>query len=138
MPRWRLFYHVVWATDARRPLISPSIEPEVHQQLRDVARRHDIVVHAIGGLDDHIHMAISIPPKISVADAMRRLKGGSSHAIRAVIGPSFAWQDEYSIDSFSQRHLKSVVAYIDNQRQHHQDQTVILSIEPHSDPSEPG
>ena len=130
VPRWRLFYHVVWATEGRQALITPLIEPVIHRQLRDIAQRHGIVVHAIGGVEDHVHMAISVPPKLSVADAVRRIKGGSSHAIRASLGPTFGWQSEYSVDSFSQRHLNYVVAYVENQRQHHRDQTLIDHIEP--------
>ena len=130
MPRWRLFYHVVWATKNRAPLIDPSMESSVGRKLRDVANRHGIIVHALGGMEDHLHIAISIPPKMPVSEAIRRLKGGSSHSLKAEFGPSFAWQNEYSVDSFSQRHLKYVVAYIDNQREHHQAQTLLSDLEP--------
>ena len=134
MPRWRLFYHVVWSTEERKPIIEPTNASMIYRELRIMAQRHDIVVHAIGGVEDHIHMAISIPPKLSVADAVRRIKGGSSHEIRRELGPTFGWQNEYSIDSFSQRHLKHVVAYIENQHQHHRDRTLIYDIEPITDP----
>jgi putative transposase len=124
----------VWSTVERKPIISPTNAPVIYRELRSTAQRHDIVVHAIGGVEDHVHMAISIPPKLSVADAVRRIKGGSSHAIRTELGPTFGWQNEYSIDSFSQRHLKQVVGYIENQHQRHGDRTLIYDIEPIADP----
>ena len=130
MPRWRLFYHLVWSTDGRRPLITPPIEAAAHRELRTIADRCGILVHAIGGIEDHIHLVVSIPPKLSVADAMQRLKGSSSHALRAEFGSTIRWQNEYSVDSFSERHLPTVIAYVQNQRQHHQDKTLIGSIEP--------
>ena len=130
MPRWRLFYHLVWSTDGRRPLITPSIEAAAHRELRAVADRCGILVHAIGGIEDHLHVVVSIPPKLSVADAVQRLKGSSSHALRAEFGDTFKWQSEYSVDSFSERHLPAVIAYVQNQRRHHQNNTLIASIEP--------
>ena len=130
MPRWRPFYHLVWSTDGRRPLIAPSIEAAAHRELRAIADRCDILVHAIGGIEDHSHLVISIPPKLSVADAVQRLKGSSSHALRAEFGDAIKWQSEYSVDSFSERHLPTVIAYVENQRQHHQNKTLIASIEP--------
>jgi len=130
MPRWRLFYHLVWSTDGRRPIITPPIELAAHREVRAVADRCGILVHAIGGIEDHIHVVVSIPPKLSVADAVQRLKGTSSHALRAEFGDTFKWQSEYSVDSFSERHLPTVIAYVQNQRQHHQDKSLIASIEP--------
>jgi putative transposase len=130
VPRCRLFYHLVWSTRGRQPIISPTIEANVHGHLRSVALRHGVEVHAIGGVDDHVHLAVSIPPSLSVADAVRRIKGASSRALRIEYGPTFGWQQEYSADSISRRNLPAVVTYIVNQRQHHNDQTTIAAAEP--------
>ncbi len=91
----------------------------MHQQLRETAERLGVIVHAVGGTDDHIHMAVSIPPTISIADAMHRIKGSSSRAINQAFAGGFQWQPDYSIDSFAERHLGRVVGYILNQRRHH-------------------
>lgn len=93
----------------------------MYRCLRQTAERHQIIVHTVGGTDDHVHMAVSIPPTMTVADAMRRIKGASSHAINGELGAGFQWQPDYSIDSFSERHLERVVNYIANQRRHHAD-----------------
>ncbi len=129
MSRWRLFYHVVWATKDRKPLITLEREGLVHHRLRQEAERLDIIVHAIGGIDDHVHMAVSIPPTISIADALHRIKGASSRAINGEFGGGFHWQPNYNIDSFSERHLDRVVGYIRNQRQHHVDGSLWERIE---------
>jgi len=133
VPRCRLFYHLVWSTRGREPIIVRSIEEHVHQQLRSVALRHGVEVHAIGGVEDHVHLAVSIPPSLSVADAVRRIKGASSRALGIEYGPEFGWQQEYSADSISRRNLPAVVTYIVNQRQHHDDQTTIAAAEPITD-----
>jgi putative transposase len=131
----QLYYHVVWATRGREPLITPALEPLVHRQLRQIAQHQRIFVHAVGGTDDHIHMAISIPPTLAIATAMKQIKGASSHAIRPEAGGTFGWQEDYGISSFSKRHLPQVVAYIENQRRHHADQTLWAAIEPFPDRS---
>ncbi len=121
MSRWRLFYHVVWATRDRQPLITVDRESRVQQCLRATAERLDIIVHAVGGTDDHVHLAVSIPPRIAISDAMHRIKGASSRAINETFAGGFQWQADYNIDSFSERHLSRVVGYIINQWRHHAD-----------------
>ena len=131
--RCRLFYHLVWSTRGRQPIINPTIEANVHQHVRSAALRHGVEVHAIGGMDDHVHLAVSIPPSLSVADAVRRIKGASSRAMRLDYGPEFGWQQEYSADSVSRRNLPAVVSYIVHQRQRHHDHTTIDAAEPITD-----
>ena len=119
MSRWRLFYHVVWATKGREPVITPDREPAVQQRLRAAAERQEIIVHAIGGTDDHVHLAVSIPPTTTIATALQRIKGASSRDLNEEFGGGFSWQADYSIDSFSERHLDRVIGYITDQRRHH-------------------
>ena len=54
-------------------------------------------VHAVNGVEDHIHLIISIPPKHSVAWVVKNLKGSSSHFVNYVAAPgsTFAWQRGY-------------------------------------------
>lgn len=119
MPRWRLFYHLVWATRGRQPLITRERAPLVHRELRLAAQRHGMIVHAVGGVADHVHLAVSIPPTLPVATAVQRIKGASSRAIAGEFGGAFGWQPDYSVDSFSERYLARVIAYIENQPRHH-------------------
>ena len=133
MPWSRLFYHLIWSTAGREPVIDQSREQTVHHHLREVANRHGIIVHAIGGTDDHVHLAVSIPPTIAVATAIQRIKGGSSRAINEELKLEFHWQAEYGVDTFSKRRFGDVVSYITHQRQHHADGSLWVSIEPRDD-----
>jgi len=87
--------------------------------------------HAINGLNDHIHIVISIPPKIAVAKVVGRLKGASSHHITHTIlnDEPFAWQSEYGVVTFSERHLPDIVAYVQNQKKHHAQGTLWKNLE---------
>lgn len=129
MPRWRLFYHLVWATRGREPVLNPTMHEQLGQDLRHLVQEHGVIVHAVGGVVDHIHLAVSIPPSMPVATAVSRLKGGSSHRINQRQGGGFAWQPEYGVTTFAERHLNQVVAYIENQPTHHAEGTLLASAE---------
>jgi putative transposase len=120
--RWRFYYHVVWATKNREPVSGELEDTEVRRSLVMTAEVLDLIPHAVGIMPDHVHIAVSIPPKDAVADVVRRLKGGSSHAVNVARGmtcPRFWWQTDYGATTFSERALDQVIAYLRNQRQHH-------------------
>ena len=81
MPCWRLHYHLVWATWERAPLITANVERVVHQIIFAKARELGLVLHAVGGVSDHVHVVVSIPPTRCVAEIVKQLKGASSRAV---------------------------------------------------------
>jgi REP element-mobilizing transposase RayT len=58
MPYWQLFYHVVWATKRRTPLLTPEIAALTHDLLRQKALALEARVFAINGVEDHVHMVV--------------------------------------------------------------------------------
>jgi Transposase IS200 like len=78
MPLWRLFYHLVWATQERQPLISTAHEQILYPYIKGKADFLECQLHAIGGIEDHIHLIVSIPPKLSIANFAKRIKGSSA------------------------------------------------------------
>lgn len=132
MPYWRLFYHLVWSTKRRAPLIDATIDDLLRRSLS--AKCHDlkIVVHAIGTMPDHVHLALSIPPSIAIATAVGQLKGTSSHLINQsdIVAEPFSWETEYAALSFGARNLDAVVAYINNQPQRHATHALWTPMEP--------
>jgi putative transposase len=80
----------------------------------------------VGGVDNHVHLAVSVPPGISLSDFIGQVKGNSSHFVNHEIKPGyqFAWQSEYGVVSFSGDSLDMVVKYVKNQRLHHRDNTL--------------
>ena len=67
MPYVKIYYHFIWATKERIPLIEPSFEPDLYRAVASKVQKMDGFVHAIGGTEDHIHLAASIPPKLAPA-----------------------------------------------------------------------
>jgi len=76
-------------------------------------------VCAINGPDDHVHLALALPPSISLADFVRELKSNSSRWMKEQGNNTFAWQDGYAAFSVSRSILPKVVAYIESQDEHH-------------------
>jgi putative transposase len=129
MPYWQLYYHFIWGTKNRLQLIDSA-----QDLYRAIAAKTQVLggfVHAVGGVEDHVHLAVSVPPKIASAKFIGDVKGSSSHYVNHVIKPDFEfyWQDEYGVLSFGERNLASVVRYIHNQKQHHADGTLIAAME---------
>ncbi len=54
MSYWRLFYHVIWGTRERLPLIVAEVEAPLHAAVADKARKMEAIVHAVGGVEDHV------------------------------------------------------------------------------------
>src|SRR5262249_51891969 len=130
MPYWRLFYHIVWGTKNRLSLIESVWEAELHGYIWGKATALECIPHAINGMSDHLHVVISIPPKLSIATTIGKLKGSSSHYVNErYMDSAFAWQAEYGILSFSERSLSRVVDYVKNQKKHHADDTLNMAME---------
>ncbi len=80
---------------------------------------------AIGGVEDHIHVLLSIPSTVSIAKAMQLLKGASSKWIHDEFPQhnDFAWQEGYGAFSIGKSQVESTKQYITNQAQHHRTRT---------------
>jgi putative transposase len=92
-----LQYHVVFSTKHREPWLRPEIEGRVWAYLGGVARQNELKPLLIGGVDDHIHTLLAIPPSMAVSEAVKQVKGGSSGWIKQNISGcrAFGWQDGY-------------------------------------------
>lgn len=131
MPYWRLFYHVVWATKNRVPLITPQIADTVYGMLRRKAVELEATVFALDGTDDHVHMVVAIPPKIAVATFIGQVKVAVSATYNKAeeTKVSLYWQDEYGVFSFDGKRLPNYVAYVEHQKEHHANRTTIPILE---------
>ncbi|HVO47490.1 MAG TPA: IS200/IS605 family transposase [Steroidobacteraceae bacterium] len=122
MSYWRPFYHLVWATYERLPLIDDRAERLVRGVLHSKAKDLGIFIHESGMVEDHLHLVVSIPPTRSIAAVVGQLKGSSSHAVNHLFnraGARFQWQDGYAVLSFGERALPAVLAYVRRQKEHH-------------------
>ena len=131
MPFYQTYYHLIWATYKREPFLVDRIEKQIYGTILSKAKELGCPVHAIGGIDDHIHIAISIAPKLAVADVIRQLKGSSTYYVnhQPDAGATFGWQRGYGVLTFGGRSMPTVVAYVQNQKEHHRQQSTIALYE---------
>ncbi len=127
MALWRTYYHLIRATDERRPLITPIMEPQLYGYMIGKAVALGAIVHAIGGIETHTHVVASIPPKLAIADFVQNVKGSSSHHMNH--GPvrhalTFGWQRGYGVYSLGSKQLDNAIAYTLCQKEHHQQNTI--------------
>jgi putative transposase len=114
--------HITWHTKDNASVITGSIETQLHSFLRNrVLQSPGVLLHAIGGTDDHLHLAVSAPPTLLVSDWVGELKGASAYYInhRVANRKLLAWQTGYGVVSFGTLAVPWVVRYIENQRRHH-------------------
>lgn len=130
MPYHRLFYHVVWATKNREYLLTPDIENIVYGLLRSKATGLGATVFALGGIEDHVHMIVSIPPSIAVSKFIGQVKGVTSARFnKGGYGISLFWQAEYAVFTLDAKRLSHHVAYVQHQKEHHQQNTIVSALE---------
>ncbi len=136
MPYWQLFYHLVWATKARAPLITTDVEAQVHHLLRQKMIDLEAVVFALNGMPDHVHVVAAIPPKISVSHFIGQIKAVSATKFNHTAGDGqhLVWQGEYGAFSFDGKRLPNYVRYVDGQKEHHQANSTIAILERHDGP----
>jgi putative transposase len=139
MPYWRLFYHLVWATRGREPILVDEAEATTARVIRLVGDEVRAHVIAVGMVPDHIHVVASIPPSIAIAEVVKRMKGRSArlinhdrdeHAVDA-----FGWQPEYGVLSFGESALSRVVDYVNCQPERHATNDLWPTLEQMSDES---
>ena len=114
--------HIIFSTKNRAPLIANGMIPTLHAYLAGTARKLDCECFRVGGVADHVHIALFIARTESVSKVVERLKVSSSKWIKTK-GPEFAkfeWQRGYAAFSVGLSDRLALVRYIDAQATHHQ------------------
>lgn len=110
-----LFFHIIFATRERRPLISNEQSGDLYAYLGGIARNLHFELILAGGTSNHIHLLVSIPPALPITTAIQKLKANSSR----FLGPTFSWQEGYGAFTVSASQLPALKLYVANQEEHH-------------------
>ncbi|MBU4445776.1 MAG: IS200/IS605 family transposase [Candidatus Marinimicrobia bacterium] len=128
---YKIWLHAIWATHKREKLIHPSIRSQIFDHIRGYCSENEVFIRIINGISDHVHILMSLPPKLAPATAINLIKGESSNWINKenLLKVKFSWQEGYSIFSVSESHVLKVVKYIKGQEKHHRKMTFEEEIE---------
>ena len=118
-------YHCAFSTKDRRPNITADLQLRLWPFLGGIARENRMKALAVGGVEDHVHLLLSLPSTIAIAKAIQLLKAGSSLWVHETFPAEhgFVWQEGYGAFSMSISQVDATHAYIASQPEHHRKKT---------------
>lgn len=121
----RCWLHLTWATLNRERSLPKPAAAKLSRFLHEYAQSKDIYMKINYVNAEHVHALIDLPTRYSIEEAMKLLKGASSHWINQnrVVPAKFAWGRGYGAFSVSQSNVDGVTKYIANQEEHHRTKT---------------
>jgi len=119
------YFHCVFSTKERRPQLTPALRERLWPFLGGIARHNKMKAIEMGGVEDHVHILLSLPSTLSVAKALQLIKGGSSKWVHETFPEHrlFGWQEKYGAFTVSVSQLDKTTQYIMNQGEHHRKMT---------------
>src|SRR6267378_4266590 len=115
------YFHCVFSSKDRRPSITPALRKRLWPFLGGIARQNQMKAIEIGGVEDHVHILLSLPATLSISKALQLIKGGSSKWVHETFPEHrlFGWQKKYGAFSVSVSQLDNLIQYIKRQEDHH-------------------
>lgn len=113
--------HCVFSTKERRKLITPDLQERLYPYLGGIARENKMKGLAIRGVEDHVHLLLSIPSRLSIAKSVQLLKGNSSKWIHETFPKQRKLSGKKGTGRLvSPSQVEDTLRYIQSQREHHQ------------------
>ena len=116
-----ILIHLIWSTKDRHPSLEPGVREKTHAFLAGAVRQCGCEAYRVGGVADHVHLAVRLSRTLSVADLVKETKTASSKWIKtqAPALSDFAWQQGYGVFSLGMSQKETLLNYIDTQEEHH-------------------
>ncbi len=127
-----IYYHLVFHTKLNEPYLEDlELRKQVYHFIENKCKKHHLYLHEIGGIDNHVHLLLYIPPKMAVSEAVKLIKGSSSYFVNKelISEDVLYWQEGYGIFTISIRHVGFIKKYIKNQEEHHKKGITYLELE---------
>jgi len=118
-------FHCVFSTKGRRLLITEDLQSRLWPYIGGIARDNRMKALTIGGVEDHVHLLLSLPSTIAISKAIQIIKGGSSLWVHETFPEhcNFTWQEGYGAFSIDIALVERTTCYINSQAEHHRKQT---------------
>ena len=117
----QILYHIVFATKNRDPVLMPERREELFRYIWGITKNLNCTLYRINGVEDHLHILVSLHPTVCLSDFVKTVKVASSTWIKEQnLFPQFThWQDGYGAFTHSLKEKDALVNYIKNQQEHH-------------------
>ena len=118
------YYHVVFGTKHREPLISDELRERLIRFIGGIARDLRCSLLECNGMSEHIHLLVRFPPDVAPSVMVGNIKSRSSRWMRRELGKAkFTWQRGYGGFTVSRSAMEDVAEYIRRQQSHHRKMT---------------
>jgi putative transposase len=129
-----LYYHFIWTTKGRTPIIDSEIENVIKKVLHSKAIELRLEILEVNGTEDHLHLLIRSIPSLAPSDIAKHFKGSSSHFVNHITlkgdnTRALYWQDGYGVVTVSSSAVKTIKKYIKNQKEHHEKNKLCKELE---------
>jgi putative transposase len=119
-------YHLVWRPVYRRSVLTEPVKTTLENLFHSIANRYGMEILAVEVQQDHIHLFVSFPPAMSIANAVKLLKGISARQLRLMF-PDLRkrtrsdrlWAPSYYVGTAGHVSAETIKTYIEAQEQHH-------------------
>lgn len=116
--------HLVFVTKYRRNVFTLEMLNRIKEIFLETCNQMETELIEFGGEDDHVHLLVSVPPKLSVANLVGKLKGKASYflrrefwqQIRKKLWGKHLWSPSYCVVSCGGAPLDIIKQYVKNQR----------------------
>jgi putative transposase len=126
--RHRLYYHIVWTTRGRLPLLNAELAAFLGHYLRSIARQERAHVLEMGIVTTHLHLLVRTDPQAHLSRLVQRFKGGSAHQANVErLGhgaEGLRWAKGYTLETVSPRNLDAVRQYLRTQQERHPEDAI--------------
>jgi putative transposase len=121
----QIYIQIVFAVKKRDSLIQNTWEDELYKYITGIISNKGQKLLAINGMPDHVHILIGMKPSCCLSDLVREIKKSSTTFIKEkkFTKFNFRWQEGFGAFSYSHSSLNNVIAYIQNQKEHHRKKT---------------
>jgi REP element-mobilizing transposase RayT len=116
-----IIYHVIWTPFKRNPIMKKDARRELYNYIFGILKNKNCHVYRINGVEDHLHLAFSLHPSVSLASLIKDIKLASNQMIKSsgLFEGFEGWQEGYAAFTHSYSSLDTLVNYIKNQEEHH-------------------
>ena len=116
--------HIVWCVKYRRKVLTPEISTRLYTLVSEIGveKGFDVVECKVGE-SDHVHCFVSAPPKISITQIVKYLKGISGNTLlkefpelRNHLWKGQLWNGSYFCETIGSTSEENILRYIERQK----------------------
>ena len=121
----QILYQIVFSTKERKPVLLKENRPLLFRYIYGVLRNKNCHLYRINGIEDHIHIIISLHPSVSLSSLAKDIKISSSLFLKEnnLFLDFSGWQEGYGAFTYSYGEVNKLIEYVKNQEEHHKNIT---------------